>query len=335
MLQVEVEDYIDTQDSKYGIITNRKRLSFEPFLLYILTQDKEYRSTIHLPYKKQSIKSHSGISKFDGYIVKCYFSDAEIKQLSKNVDSTTSIIKNTQKPIDLNCDKIIPKYRLDYFSCPLSFDANDSIHNDSILKYSNIDSLIEFSKSIEFVQYKQIPEKFSIFKNIEVVYLHVCRGDSYNLNMFPNLQQVSLFHMDFNFNSNKEWLNNINVFYAGKCSFKTLENFNIFSNIYEFEIANCGLVNPPTDISEMKHLRKFVLSNYKGVINLDSFDISRNSCLDTLFLQSWSHKMTGLPKNLDESWCREIYIYHPYLTEQEKQILNEVINTDKELNLKI
>ncbi|NJO89705.1 MAG: hypothetical protein HC831_12725 [Chloroflexia bacterium] len=78
--QLEIEKYIKTQNSIYGITIGRERMSYMPALLYYtIDRDEMFIKSRYMPYiTKKELKEFGSRGFYDEYIVYCYFAESEI-----------------------------------------------------------------------------------------------------------------------------------------------------------------------------------------------------------------------------------------------------------------
>lgn len=78
IFQIKIEQYIQNQKEEYGILLNRKRISYKPVVLYLIMDKKQYMGAGSLVYQQSDSNSILAGRLYDGYIVYCYFSKKEL-----------------------------------------------------------------------------------------------------------------------------------------------------------------------------------------------------------------------------------------------------------------
>lgn len=83
--QYEVETYINKQKETYGILKDKKRIHYMPFVIHFLSGEisntRNYRAeskAFFIAYDIVNVKSAYTDKDFDSYMVYCYFSKEEI-----------------------------------------------------------------------------------------------------------------------------------------------------------------------------------------------------------------------------------------------------------------
>jgi hypothetical protein len=85
--QYQVENYISNQKQKYGILKNKKRINYIPFVIHFFSgainnsRNKRIESkAFFTPYDIVNVSSATTDKDFDSYMVYCYFTKEEIEK---------------------------------------------------------------------------------------------------------------------------------------------------------------------------------------------------------------------------------------------------------------
>lgn len=78
-LQIKFERYIQKQKKEYSILLNRKRISYQPAVVYLFNDRKKLMGAGQLVYQESKNSTIFSGRLYDGYIIKCYFSKEEIE----------------------------------------------------------------------------------------------------------------------------------------------------------------------------------------------------------------------------------------------------------------
>jgi hypothetical protein len=84
--QNEAENYIKNQKEKFGILENRKRISYLPFSIFILSENDFEKRAFNLPYAEKKLNEYASIGMYDYYIIHCFYSNDEIEFYLKSSD---------------------------------------------------------------------------------------------------------------------------------------------------------------------------------------------------------------------------------------------------------
>ena len=173
-------------------------------------------------------------------------------------------------------------------------------------------------KAISFSEFDTIPQKFAVFKNVESVLIHNTIG-IHGLDIFPKLKTIGFYASEINLDTDEEWLNRIEILYAGKTRFHGLESFQDVSNLKILRLEYSGFEIFPKDLETLKCLQKLSLGSYLfGEIDLNSIDLSNNVCLKEVSFHTWYNTLSGMPSGLSKSNIEKLEINHQRLTESEK-----------------
>lgn len=207
------------------------------------------------------------------------------------------------------------------FSTQVIFQKHFSVDNDSLFDFWSNDTLKNKLKSIRFVGYDTIPDKYKTFTEIEKLSINT-RNGIYGLDYFPKLEIVYFFGSVIDIKPNEKWTQRVEAIFAAKTKFTGLESFKRFRNLKVIEMGYSGFDSFPYDIEAMKCLEKLVLGAYMfGNINLDSVDLMNNVCLKEVEFQTWYNSLSGIPRGLDNSSLESVKIHHQKLSDTEKEIL--------------
>lgn len=88
-LQIKVEKYITNQRNEYRIILNKKRISYIPYIVFILKDrfqnDNFYlNQNYFLPYEEINIIKFNSNKDYDKYLVYCYYTNKELNNSKNN-----------------------------------------------------------------------------------------------------------------------------------------------------------------------------------------------------------------------------------------------------------
>lgn len=105
--QYQVETYIDKQKETYGILKDKKRIHYLPFVIHFLSSEinntRNYRAeskAFLMAYNIVNVTSAYTDKDFDSYMVYCYFSREEIDKYydkRKKKDSPKKKLRSSMK----------------------------------------------------------------------------------------------------------------------------------------------------------------------------------------------------------------------------------------------
>jgi hypothetical protein len=105
--QYQVETYIDKQKETYGILKDKKRIHYLPFVIHFLSSEinntRNYRAeskAFFMAYNIVNVTSAYTDKDFDSYMAYCYFSREEIDKYydkRKKKDSPKKKLRSSMK----------------------------------------------------------------------------------------------------------------------------------------------------------------------------------------------------------------------------------------------
>lgn len=198
--------------------------------------------------------------------------------------------------------------------------------NEELFDRWSHDSLVSSVKSISFSGFDTIPKKYSIFNNVERLYVK-SRDGIYGLDIFPKLHSVHFFDSVIDLDTDENWLNKLETFIGVKTRFYGLNSFQKTPNLKVIYMGFSGFEEFPKDLENLDCLYELNLGAYMfGEIDLSKFDFSKNRCLKKIEFQTWYNTLSGIPKGILASNIEELKIDHQKLTELEKKELEELKN---------
>lgn len=209
-----------------------------------------------------------------------------------------------------------------YYKTDLSFYSYNlsSAPSDSIFNLYSSDSLRLTIKSIRFLGFDTIPDKFRVFKNVEHIAIE-CRKGISGLDFFPNLKSVFFWGSQIDINPSEKWLNRLEGLYAEKSRIQGLESFKTTPKLKDIHFTHSSLEPFPADFDKLKCLRRITLGAHSGDIDLSKIDLALNPCIERVVFSTWSDVFSGIPKGLDRNRTFKLLINHQKLTKEEKEII--------------
>jgi len=250
--------------------------------------------------------------------------------------TTIEVVEKSGEPYKVitekcNCSDFNKFKNYRYYDTDLSFYNHNLSGNksDSIFKRYSSDSLRLTIKSIRFSMFDTIPEKFSVFENVEHIVIESRKNISC-LNNFPNLKSVFFWGSQIDINPSDKWLNKIEGIYAEKSVVRGLKSFSITPNLKEIYFGHARLEPFPTDFDKLKCLRRITLGAYRGDIDLSKIDLALNPCIERVEFNTWYDAFSGIPKGIDTYRTFKLIINHQKLTKEEKEIIKAHNNRNKQ-----
>ena len=167
-------------------------------------------------------------------------------------------------------------------------------------------------KTISFVGFDSIPEKFSVFQNVEVVILS---GGLHGLDMFPRLNALKVFG-GIKIDTSRRWLKRVQFLTVEKSEISGLKSFRSLPNLIELKMAFSAFDKFPSDIERLKCLREveFGAPLAHSIIDLRKIDLRKFNCLKKAVFVSWHNNLIGIPLGLgDSTVTTDVEIYYPSL----------------------
>lgn len=229
------------------------------------------------------------------------------------------------KPTPTNCNCESVKYIRSY-STDLIFQNGKHAKAKNEERYStwSQDSLVEKVTSIRFSGFDTIPNKYSIFSNVERLSIEN-RNGIYGLDIFPKLKSIHFFGSVINLNTKEQWLNQLEVLIGQKTKFLGLESFRKTPNLKVIYMGYSGFDTFPKDLDYLDCLNELTLGAYlHGEVDLSQLDLSKNECLKKVEFQTWYNSLSGIPKGILASKIEAMKINHQKLTELEKEDLKKI-----------
>lgn len=240
-----------------------------------------------------------------------------VKQTSK-IDTVITKVCDCQ---DFDKSKRHNPYEADLSFSKHIINIRAKNENDSIFSVYSADSLRLTIKSIRFLMFDTIPEKFAVFKNVEHIVIDECRKNISGLDIFPNLKSVFFEGSQIDVDPSEKWLSRIEGIYALKSAVKGLLTFKTTPKLKEIYFAFASLEPFPADFDELKCLRRITLGAYRGDIDLSKIDLALNPCIEQVEFSTWYDAFSGIPQGLDTNRTFELIINHQKLTKEEKEII--------------
>lgn len=259
---------------------------------------------------------------------------------SDTTDLTTTIeaVEKSGKPDkgiieQCNCSDFDKIKNYGHFKTDLSFYSHNLSSNksDSIFNRYSADSLRLTIKSIRFSMFDTIPEKFSVFKNVEHIVIESRKNIS-GLDIFPKLKSIFFWGSQIDINPSDKWLNKIEGLYAEKSVVKGLQTFKTTPNLRDIYFGHARLEPFPVDFDKLKCLRKITLGAYRGDIDLSKIDLALNPCIERVEFNTWYDAFSGIPKGLDTNRTFKLIINHQKLTKEEKEIIKAYNDRNKKIS---
>lgn len=231
-----------------------------------------------------------------------------------------------------NCKNFNSTKHFNHYYTDVRFDNQDYAKNkkDSIYNYYSRDSLKLLVKSIAFHYFDTIPDKYSIFRNVEHIIVD-SRNNIYGLDMFPRLKSIVFWGSTITINSSEKWLNRIEFFRAEKSRIYGFESFKSTPNLKEIYLAHSKFDVFPADFNNLKCLRKITLGAYLGKLDLSLINLIYNPCIEKVNITTWNDSVKGIPQGLDTNKHFKIIISHPRLTKEEKAAIDFYVQNRKKL----
>jgi hypothetical protein len=252
--------------------------------------------------------------------------------VDKNIDTTEFFNKTLNTKTELidsikKCDCKLNTYSRS-MSTDLTFQNSNysRIRNDSLFEKWSQDSLKNQVKSISFVGYDTIPEKFSVFKSVDRLKINN-RNGIFGLDIFPKVKTINFFGSTINLNTTEKWPSRIEALFGQKTSFKGLDSFKKMSSLRVIHLAYSRFDNFPKDFEKLDCLNEITLGAYLGTIDLSTLDLSQNQCLRKVEFQTWYNTLSGIPTGILNSNIEKITIHHQKLTTKEKEELKNIKNS--------
>lgn len=95
-LQVQIENYINTQNEKYSIINKMERISYKPAVIYyfqtrVLNNTYLDKQLANYIYQRKKLKSFNSTAYRDEYLIHCYFNVMQkkilIEEMNRNINN--------------------------------------------------------------------------------------------------------------------------------------------------------------------------------------------------------------------------------------------------------
>ena len=257
---------------------------------------------------------------------------------SDTTDQTATILEVVEKDDEsfegtlekCNCKDFDKFKNYGYLKTDLSFYSYNlpSNKSDSIFNFYSSDSLRLTIKSIRFLGFDTIPEKFRIFDNVEHIVIE-SRKSITGIDLFPNLKSVFFWGSQIDINPSEKWLNRLEGLYAEKSHIKGLQSFKTTPNLKDIYFGHASLEPFPADFDKLKCLRRITLGAYRGNIDLSKIDLALNPCIERVEFSTWYDAFSGIPKGLDTNRTFKIIINHQQLTKEEKEIVKTFNDRNK------
>ncbi len=240
---------------------------------------------------------------------------------SEKINEIDSLIENKNENNAIcNCDSnFIYNYNR---KTDLSFSTTKGLNSNDFKKWSN-DSIASLVKSIFLKNFDTIPEKLSIFKNVERLVIESRNGIN-GIDIFPKLEILEFWGSKIDINSNQKWISKIKVFRGEKSRFSGLSSLESFSELKELILLHSGFKDLSLNINELKCLTNLKLRAYTGlVIDLNEIDLNELECLKNIYIQDAYNTLKGIPSNIEESQLSTIYVNNISMNKEEKRIISE------------
>jgi len=234
----------------------------------------------------------------------------------------SQVKKETKQKVKIKCNIVVAKYSR---SSDLYFGNNEHyrVENKKLLKKWSQDSQVLKVKSITFSQFKDIPEKYSVFKNVEKLVIKGSHQSINGLDIFPKLKHIEFFDSTLSLN-NEKWLNKLEILKTEKTRIKGLKSFKVMPNLKAIYMAYSEFKSFPKDLDKLTCLQEITLGAYIGKVDLSKLNLSKNKYLRKAKFITWYDKFLGIPTGVLKSNIKEFEVKHKHLTKKDKKKLKEI-----------
>ncbi len=218
------------------------------------------------------------------------------------------------------------------YNSDLSFRNSDRYkekNEESFTTWSN-DTMRQQVKSIRFIHFDSIPQRFQVFTNVEQIIISDSRINGFDsveiqgLDQFPKLRSLVVQGSSIYINPKAKWLQNIERLHTEKSKIQGIQSFSSMPMLREVYMAYSGFGEFPKDVGSLKYLKNLTLGAYHfGKIDLKEIDIRQLPCLEELTLQTWYDSLNGIPRGLESRKLKVLKVHHQKLTIEEKEILKK------------